>query len=63
MAVEENKPTIREKTEQVITPIKAELIWFAILILAIVATWKLAIMTEKIGFLEDNDITRQEAGK
>lgn len=45
--------TIREKTEQVITPIKAELIWFVILILAIIAAYKLGVYAEKVGDLED----------
>lgn len=48
-----DETTIREKTEQVITPIKAELIWFVILILAIIAAYKLGVYTEKVGDLED----------
>lgn len=63
--------TIREKTEQVIIPVKAELIWFLILILAIlggivgmVTTYNVGyrngITAEKIGFLEDADIARRE---
>lgn len=69
----ENK-TIREKTEQIITPIKAELIWFAILILAVTAAivgmkisykigYRNGVIDEKIGFLEDADIARQEVEK
>ncbi len=55
--------TIREKTEQVITPLKAELIWFVILLLAIIGAYKLGVHTEKMGILEDHDIARQEAEK
>lgn len=46
-------PTIREKTEQAITPIKAELIWIVLLILAIVGAYKLGVYAEKLGALED----------
>ena len=56
----EDKPTIREKTEQALTPIKAELIWFVLIILAVIAAYKLGVIVEKIGFLEDADIARQE---
>lgn len=45
--------TIREKTEQVIVPLKAELIWLVLLILAIIAAYKLGVYTEKVGDLED----------
>lgn len=55
--------TIKEKVEQGITPVKAELVWFVILILAIIAAYKIGVITEKIGFLEDHDIARQEAKK
>ena len=56
----EDKATIREKTEQVLVPVKAELIWFALLILAIIAAYQIGIIREKIGFLEDHDIVRTE---
>lgn len=56
--------TIREKTEQAITPIKAELIWFVILLLAIGAAvfgmktaynmgFRHGVYAEKLGDLED----------
>lgn len=45
--------TIREKTEQVIVPLKAELIWLVLLVLAIIAAYKLGVYTEKVGDLED----------
>lgn len=45
--------TIREKTEQVIVPLKAELVWFALLILAIIGAYKLGVYTEKVGDMED----------
>lgn len=45
--------TIREKTEQAIVPLKAELIWLALLILAIIGAYKLGVFAEKIGNLED----------
>ena len=47
------EPTIRDKTEQVIVPIKAELIWFALLILAIIGAYKMGVYAEKFGDLED----------
>lgn len=49
----ENNPTIREKTEQILTPLKADLIWFVLLVLAIIASYKLGVYAEKIGALED----------
>lgn len=63
--------TIREKTEQVLTPLKAELSWFVILLLAVAAAiygikaayhigYNDGVIAEKIGFLEDADIARQE---
>lgn len=52
--------TIREKTEQAITPIKAELIWFALLILAILGAYKLGVYAEKVGNLEDVTFNQQE---
>lgn len=63
--------TIREKTEQVLTPLKADLVWFVILLLAVVAAiygakaayyigYNDGVVAEKIGFLEDADIARQE---
>ncbi len=51
--------TIREKTEQVITPLKAELIWFVILILAVIAAYKLGVYAEKVGDLEDMVFNRE----
>lgn len=62
---------IRDKTEQVLTPIKADLIWFVILLLAVAAAvygiraayhigYNDGVVAEKIGFLEDADIARQE---
>lgn len=45
--------TIREKTEQVIVPLKAELIWLVLLILAIIGAYKLGVYTEKMGDVED----------
>lgn len=59
----EAKSTIREKTEQVLTPIKAELIWMVLIILAVIAAYKLGVIVEKIGFLEDADIARQQEVK
>lgn len=70
--VMEDKPTIREKVEQSITPVKAELVWFILLVLAVAAaiygmkaTWRMGyragVYDEKIGLLEDHDIARQEA--
>lgn len=63
--------TLREKTEQVITPLKAELLWFVILLLAIAAGiygsqvayragFRDGVIAEKIGFLEDADIARED---
>lgn len=63
--------TIREKTEQAIVPIKAELIWFVLLLLAVTAAivgmkatyrvgYKDGVVAEKIGILEDHDIARKE---
>lgn len=49
----ENNPTIREKTEQVLTPIKADLIWIVLLVLAIIAAYKIGVYAEKLGALED----------
>lgn len=56
--------TIREKTEQVIVPIKAELIWFMLLLLAVAAAiygmkaaynigFRHGVYTEKVADLED----------
>lgn len=56
--------TIREKTEQVLTPLKAELIWFVFLIISIIIGisgmkvsynlgFRHGVYTEKIGDLED----------
>lgn len=67
----EKNETIREKTEQVITPIKAELIWFVILLLAVTAGivgmkisynigYRHGVYDEKIGLLEDHDIAREQ---
>lgn len=52
--------TIRDKTEQVITPIKAELIWFALLVLGIIGAYKLGVYVEKVGCLEDVVFNQQE---
>lgn len=53
-------PTIREKTEQVIVPLKAELVWLALLILAIIGAYKLGVYSEKVGDLEDIIFNSQE---
>lgn len=69
---EENASTIREKVEQGIVPVKAELIWFMLLVLAVAAAiygmkaaynmgYRNGVTAEKIGYLEDADIARQEA--
>ena len=55
--------TIREKVEQGIVPVKAELIWMVLLILAVIAAYKLGVYAEKLGFLEDADIARQQEVK
>lgn len=54
--------TIREKTEQVMTPIKAELIWLVILILGIIGAYKIGVYAEKLGDLEDVIFNQQEVG-
>lgn len=51
--------TIREKTEQVIVPLKAELIWLVLLVLAIIAAYKLGVYTEKVGDLEDTVFSQE----
>lgn len=63
-------PTIREKTEQAIVPIKAELIWMVLLLLTVAIAiygievaynmgFRNGVVAEKIGLLEDHDIARE----
>lgn len=54
--------TVREKTEQAIVPIKAELIWAVIFIMGLIGAFKLGVYAEKIGDLEDVIFNRQEIG-
>jgi hypothetical protein len=62
--------TIREKVEQGIIPVKAELVWLVLLLLSIAgaiygmkATYRIGyrhgVYDEKIGLLEDHDISRE----
>lgn len=57
-------PTIKDKVEQGIVPIKAELIWFVILLMVVAAAiygmkaaynmgYRNGVYTEKVGDLED----------
>lgn len=52
--------SIRDKTEQVLTPLKADLIWFVLLLLAVYGAvlsyrvgYKDGVQDEKIGWVED----------
>ena len=44
---------IKEKTRQIMSPIKSDICWIVLLILAIFGAYKLGVYTEKIGDIED----------
>lgn len=62
--------SIRDKVEQGITPVKAELIWFVILLLAVIGGiygmkaayrtgYRNGVQDEKIGWIEDRELMRE----
>ena len=51
---------IKEKTRQIMSPIKSDICWIILLLLAILAAYKLGVYAEKIGDIEDVIFNNQD---